>query len=239
MRSKDQCFHVRRSVIKKRKDRYTRGSKTVEDRWKDSIVYDRTQMAQIVANKQSSLTNRSSIHAGMCHGDRPITSRCSMTAHRKKGKKEPVPYRIYEWYWCARGPVRKPVRRYARLDNNTRRTVDRGTSRSSNNSSSSSTSNRAAWILYTAFPPLSPTPSASTLRQHPPFSPTRRVRPELYPVSVPPSISSPRHPRTPHEAPETLPLPVSPFRPLSRVAVPTTCHGHPYDADEGGRTCRG
>lgn len=234
MCSKDQCFHVRRSVIKKKKT-YTRGSKTVDDRWKNSIVYDRTQMAQIVAINSVSHqifgtrghVSRRSTNNIPLFNDRP-------SKKRKKGARA-VPYTSDIG---ARGPVQKPVRRYARLDNNTRRTVDRGTSRSSNNSSSS-TSNRAAWILYTAFPPLSPTPSASSLCQHPPFSPTHRVRPELYPVSVPPSISSPRHPRTPHEAPETLLLPVSPLRPLSRVAVPTTCRSHPYDVDEGGRTCRG
>lgn len=66
----------------------------------------------------------------------------------------------------ARGPARKPVRRYARLDNNTRRTTT--ASRSSNNSSSSSTSNR----VNTTSSPLPDTPPRSSY----PF-PTHAPRP--------------------------------------------------------------
>lgn len=65
-------------------------------------------------------------------------------------------------------------------------------------------------------PPPRP-PSANNPLSHPPH----RVRPELYPVSFPPSISSPRHPRTPHEASE------APSPPRFSASPPLAC-GHPY-----------
>lgn len=166
------------------------------------------------------------MQASMCH-DRPITSRCSMTAH--PNKKKPVSYRTSNI--GARGSARKPVRRYARLDNNTRRTVDRGASRSSNNSSS--TSNRTAWILHR--PPFRHPP-------HPTEQPLSRLGAASVPsvfrlVSTDDLLSSPST-NTPL-APKFSPFSVSPLRPLLRMAAPTTCHGHPYVASKGGRTCRG
>lgn len=67
----------------------------------NSIIYDRVWIPRIVdkiAAINSSVT-RSPIpmHASMCHGDRPITSRCSMTAHPKKARTI-----LYERYWRVR-----------------------------------------------------------------------------------------------------------------------------------------
>lgn len=131
----------------------------------------------------------------MCHGDRPITSRCSMTAHPKKSSCHSIASDI-----GARGPARKPVGRYARLDNNTRRTATAGAQQKQQQQQQ----HQQPREYYVA--PPSRHLSARVHPTNPLSPPTHRVRPERAPVSLPPSISSPRYAtKHPTLAPEFSP----------------------------------
>lgn len=155
----------------------------------------------------------------MCHGDRPITSRCSMTAHPKKKNSCHTVRAMRYWRAWPGSKTGSSVRSIGQQYTEEQRT---GALAEAATTAAAAPATVPREYYTPPSPPCHRSPSVSSLWQHPPFSPTHRVCPELYSVSVPPSISSPRHPRTPHEVPETLLLPVSPFRPLSRVATPTT-----------------
>lgn len=148
-----------------------------------------------------------------------------MTAHPKKSSCHSIASDI-----GARGPARKPVGRYARLDNNTRRTATAGAQQKQQQQQQQQHQQPREYYVAPPTPPrafILPTPFP-----HPRTASAPNALPSRFHRRSP-LLATPRN--TPHWHPNSLPTSISPPRPLPRVAVPTTCCGHPYGASEGGR----
>jgi len=142
----------------------------------NSIIYDRVWIPRIVdkITAINSSVTKSSIpmHASMCHSDRPITSRCSMTAHPKK-----VRTILYERYWRVRSgsktgsSVRSIGQQYTK------------NGRTGALAEAATTAAAAAPAIvpreYYTTPPPSRTPPRHPWQ--PLFPPTHRIRPEYTP----------------------------------------------------------
>jgi len=198
----------------------------------DSIVHgSRRSPARSPRQTGSQQISPISMHASMCHGDRPITSRCSMTARPKKSP-------------CH--TARAILARVARLEN---RFVDctpdwttiheeRRTGALAEAATTAAVAPATVPREYyaTPFPTPLPLPTSPSAPPYPALAPRP---PRTRPVLVAPSILSLSAVRVHPTGIPTLSLPrFSSSRPLSRVAAPTTCRGHPYDSSEGGCTRR-
>lgn len=110
------------------------------------------------------------VQVSMCHGDRPITSRCSMTAHPNKKKARVISYERYwrAWFGSKTGSsVRSIGQQY---------TKNGGPGRKQKQQQQQQ--HQQPCRVNTTSPPF-PVPSAPY--RVTPFPPTRRVRPERIP----------------------------------------------------------